>query len=230
MEFGLKLPIKVSTKFSVGKAHAMQLQLSKRVIYEDVLPKKIRYVAGVDISYTENVSIGAVAVLDFDSLSLVESQTTQCKTRFPYIPTLLSFREIPPAFLAIKKLRTPPDVFLIDAHGVAHPYRLGFASHLGVVIDKPTIGVAKSLLCGRMEAFSGRDRTAIRDDGEIIGVALITKLGKKPIYVSVGHKVSLETAVSIVKHCAPNQRLPEPTRKAHMIATDEREKLKKRQM
>ncbi|MEA2090167.1 MAG: deoxyribonuclease V [Thermoproteota archaeon] len=220
----------MSSKFSVEKAHAMQLQLSERVICKDVLPEAIRYVAGVDISYTGDVSIGAVAVLDFNSLSLVESQTACCNTRFPYIPTLLSFREIPPAISAIKKLRTSTDVFLVDAHGVAHPYRLGFASYLGLVIDKPTIGVAKNLLCGTVEPFCGQDWAAIKDNEEIIGGAVVTKRGRKPIYVSVGHKVSLETAIKIVKHCTPNQRIPEPTRKAHIIATEERDKLKKKRM
>lgn len=220
----------VSLKFSVEKARAMQLQLSKRVIRKDVLPETIRYVAGVDISYTGGVSIGAVAVLDFNSLSLVESQTAYCNTRFPYIPTLLSFREVPPTLLAIKKLQTPADVFLVDAHGVAHPYRLGFASHLGLVIDKPTIGVAKSLLCGKVEPFCGQDWAAIIDKEEIIGGAVVTKPGKKPVYVSVGHKISLETAINIVKHCAPNQRIPEPTRKAHIIATEEKDKLKKKRV
>lgn len=220
----------MSPKFSAKKAHIMQLELSKKLIHEDMLPEAIRYVAGVDISYTENISIGAVAVLDFNSLSLVESQTACCNTRFPYIPTLLSFREIPPAISATKKLQTLPDVLLVDAHGFAHPYRLGFASHLGLVIDKSTIGVAKSLLCGRVEPFCDRDWAAIRDNEEIIGGVVVTKREKKPVYVSVGHKVSLETAIKIVKHCAPNQRIPEPTRKAHIIATEERNKLKKKRV
>jgi deoxyribonuclease V len=199
------------------------------VIFKDALPETLRYVAGVDISYTGGVSIGAVAVLDFNSLSLIESQTACCNTRFPYIPTLLSFREVLPAFLAIKKLQIRVDVFLVDAHGVAHPYRLGFASHLGLVIDRPTIGVAKNLLCGRVAPLCGRTWAPIKENDEIIGAA-VNKHRKKPVYVSVGHKVSLETAVNIVKHCTLNQRIPEPTRKAHIIATRERNRIEKKRV
>ena len=146
--------LKIGTKFSVEKAHAMQLRLSKLVIQEDILPKNIRYVAGVDVAYTADLSLGAAVVLDYNSLSVVESKKAKVKTRFPYIPTLLSFREIPPTLAAIKKLKAQPDVFLVDGQGIAHPYRLGFASHLGLVLNKPTIGVAKSLLCGQTGAFN----------------------------------------------------------------------------
>jgi deoxyribonuclease V len=141
-----KIPARFDYKLSVQKTHSMQLRLSKHVIREDTLPKIIRYVAGVDTAYTDDLSIGATVVLDYSSLSVVESAKAKVKTRFPYIPTLLSFREIHPSLAAIKKLKTQPDVFLVDGQGIAHPYRLGFASHLGLVLDMPTIGVAKSLL------------------------------------------------------------------------------------
>jgi deoxyribonuclease V len=203
----------------------MQLQLSKRVIDEDRLPKKIRYVAGVDVAYAKGVSIGAAVVLDSDSLSLIESQITYCKTRFPYIPTLLSFREIPPAFSAIKKLKTHPDVFLVDGQGIAHPYRLGFAAHLGLVINDRTIGVAKSLLCGNVEPFSNRRWAPIRDEEDIIGAAVVSKLGRKPIYVSVGHQVSLEKSIQIVMKVTQAYRIPEPIRRAHIIANEEKRKM-----
>ena len=143
--------VKTSPTFSVKKAHETQLQLSKHIVFEDRLPEKIRLVAGVDVAYVKEMSIGVVAVLDHDSLKIVESQTAHCKISFPYIPTLLSFREIPPTVLSIKKLKTQPDVFLVDGQGFAHPYRCGFASHLGLAIGKPTIGVAKSRLFGETE-------------------------------------------------------------------------------
>jgi deoxyribonuclease V len=203
----------------------MQQQLSKRVIREDVLSETIRYVAGVDIAYAKGMSIGAVVVLDFTSLSPIESQVSSVKTRFPYIPTLLSFREIPPALSAIRKLRAQPDVFLVDAHGIMHPYRLGFAAHLGLVMDKPTIGVAKNPLCGESERLKGRKWAPIRDGGETIGAKVVTKAGKKPVYVSVGHKVSLETAIDTVVDCTRAHRIPEPTRQAHVIASEGRRKL-----
>jgi len=209
----------------VEKAHAMQLRLSGRVVDEDRLPKRIGCVAGVDVAYAKEVSIGAVAALDSDSLSLIESQVACCKTRFPYVPTLLSFREIPPAFLAIEKLKVQPDVFLVDGQGVAHPYRFGFASHLGLVIDRPTVGVAKSLLCGEVGKLKDEDWAPITDEGEIIGAAVATFSGGKPVYVSVGHKVSLRRAIAIVRRFTRGKRIPEPILKAHMIANEEKKKL-----
>jgi len=209
----------------VEKAHAVQLRLSKRVIDEDRLPRRIRCVAGVDVAYAKEVSVGAVAVLDSDSLSLIEFQVAYCKTRFPYVPTLLSFREIPPAFSAIKKLKAQPDVFLVDGQGVAHPYRLGFASHLGLVINEPTIGVAKSLLCGEVGKFNDKGWAPIKDKGEIIGAAVATLSGGKPVYVSVGHKISLDRAITIVKHFTCGNRIPEPILKAHKIANEKKKKL-----
>ena len=207
------------------KAHAMQRRLSKKVISEDRLPRKIRCVAGVDVAYARGVSVGAVAVLDSDSLLLIESQMARCKTRFPYIPTLLSFREIPPVFLAVKKLKVQPDVFLVDGQGVAHPFRFGFASHLGLVIDRPTVGVAKSLLCGEVGKFNDGGWAPIIDKGAVIGAAVRTLFGEKPIYVSIGHKVSLDKAIIVVRHCARGKRIPEPILKAHVIANEEKKKL-----
>jgi len=220
---------RLSPKFSIEKAHAMQLQLSKRVIREDVLPETIRYVAGVDVAYSRGKSVGAVAILDFSSLSLIESRVSGVKTRFPYIPTLLSFREVPPAISAIRKLNVQPDVFLVDAHGIMHPYRLGFAAHLGLVADRPTIGVAKSPLCGESEALKGKEWAPVVDRGEIVGAKVVTRRGERPVYVSVGHKVSLETAIDIVVGCARAYRIPEPTRQAHLIASEEKRKLSHKQ-
>jgi deoxyribonuclease V len=216
---------KVSAWFSIRKAHDAQLEISKRIIRQDTLPEKIRYVAGVDVAYTKTQSIGAVAVLDYDSLSLVESKTTHVKTEFPYIPTLLSFREIPPAVAVIKKLRLQPDVFLVDGQGIMHPYRLGFASHLGIVLGKPTIGVAKSPLVGEVGEFGERDWAPIMDKEEVVGVALITRKGTTPVYVSIGHMVSLKKAIEIVKHCTPKHRIPKPIRLAHNLAAQEKRKI-----
>lgn len=214
--------------FSVEKAHETQIRLSRRIIFEDKLPKKIRYVAGVDVAYVKDLSIGAVAVLDYDTLGLLECRTAVCETRFPYIPTLLSFREVPPAVLSIKKLRTQPDVFLVDGHGFAHPYHCGFASHLGLILGKPTIGVAKSRLFGEEENVYGEPVAFLKHDGEVVGAVVVTKNGCKPVYVSVGHMVSLETAVKIVRHCAVRSRVPEPILKAHEAATAEKRKINMR--
>ncbi|MGD0979403.1 MAG: endonuclease V [Candidatus Bathyarchaeia archaeon] len=200
--------------------------MSEKITFEDRLPKRICSVAGVDIAYADDVSIGAVAVLDYYSFKLVEKQTAFCKTRFPYIPTLLSFRETEPAVLCIRKLRTQPDLFLVDAHGFAHPYHCGFASHLGLILRKPVVGVAKSKLIGEVKtAKSKDDSNLIEYDQRTVGAAVTTKSGCKPVYVSVGHMISLETAIKIVKHCAKNNRMPEPVLMAHSIATGEKRKI-----
>ncbi len=216
----------ITPKFSVERAHKTQIQLSRQIVFEDRLPEKIRYVAGVDVAYMKDHSIGAVAVLDYTTLELVESQTALYKTRFPYIPTLLSFRETPPTVLCIKKLHAKPDVFLIDGHGFAHPYRCGFASHLGIVIGKPTIGVAKGMLLGKVRDVKvEEDVIFLKHNDEVVGAAVTTKRGRKPLYVSVGHMISLKTAIKIVKHCVCGNRIPEPILKAHNIATLEKRKI-----
>jgi deoxyribonuclease V len=217
---------KPKTAFSVEKAHKTQIKLSEKIILKDEIPDRIGFVAGVDVAYAKGVSIAAIAVLDFNSLRLEESQTAICKTLFPYIPTLLSFREIPPAVQAIQKLNVQPDVFLVDAHGYAHPYRCGFASHLGLIIKKPTIGVAKSMLIGTLEKSEENKNTiVIRHKGEIIGTEITTKPKQKPVYVSVGNMISLNTAVKIVKKCVLNSRIPEPIAVAHEIATTAKRKI-----
>ncbi len=208
--------------FSIQKAHQTQLCLSKKVILEDMLPAKIRTVAGVDVSYIGEFGVGAVAVLDYDSLERLESQVATCQVKFPYIPTLLSFREIPPTMAAIKKLKLQPDVFLVDAQGLAHPYRCGFASHLGLILCKPTVGAAKSRLIGTPAEMDGEN--LLVDNGEIIGAVVTTQKNAKPIYVSIGHMVSLKTSIKIVKHCAKN-RIPEPLLQAHKLATNEKNRL-----
>lgn len=205
--------------FSVRKAHATQARLSKKVIREDKLPPKINTVGGVDVSYYGDLGIGAVTVLDYESLEVLEAKVATCNIRIPYLPTLLSFRELPPTLAAIKQLKTQPDVFLADAQGIAHPFRCGFASHLGLALGKPTIGVAKSRLLGEEAKISGR--TFLVETDEIIGEVVETEQDAKPIYVSIGHMVSLESAVKIVKDISI-RRIPEPTFQAHRLATEHR--------
>jgi deoxyribonuclease V len=220
-----ELPNKLSPNFSVKKAHEMQLRLSKKLLFEDSLPEAVDYVAGVDVGYLEGTSVCAAVVLDFKTLSQVEVQVASVETPFPYIPTLLSFREIPPAYLAIKKLQTKPDIFMVDGQGFAHPYGLGFASHLGLILDKPTIGVAKSLLCGKVEPKTDLGWAPLSYNGLVVGAEVVTRQGTKPVYVSIGHRVSLKRAVEIVLECTGKYRLPEPIRRAHMMANDEKRRL-----
>jgi deoxyribonuclease V len=179
-------------------------------------------VGGVDVSYVGELGVGAVTVFDYRTLGLLESAVSTCPVRMPYVPTLLSFREIPPAIAAIKRLKLQPDVFLVDAQGWAHPYRCGFASHLGLVLRKPTVGAAKSRLIGEPTEENGR--TVLMDKEEVIGEVVTTKEGAKPVYVSVGHMVSLETAVKIIKLCSKG-RIPEPLLQAHRLATEIRVQL-----
>jgi deoxyribonuclease V len=209
--------------FSVSKAHKAQLHLSQKVVAEDRLPRKIHRVAGVDVAYAGEYAISAVAVLDYDSLELLEQQMATSTVRFPYIPTLLSFREIPPSIACIKKLRLQPDILLVDGQGVAHPYGFGFASHLGLAMGKPTIGVAKSRLVGEPKTSAGQ--VFLVRKNQIIGEVVTTRESVKAVYVSVGHLISLETAVNIVKRCVRHSKIPEPILQAHKIASEERRKL-----
>ncbi|MEM2607354.1 MAG: deoxyribonuclease V [Candidatus Bathyarchaeia archaeon] len=199
------------------KARKAQIVLSKMVIREDQINMPIKYVAGVDVAYAGNNSIGVAAVLNYESLKPVEVKLATVKAKFPYMPTLLSFREMPAAVAAIKRLDIKPDVFLVDGQGVAHPYRLGFASHLGVTLNVPAIGVAKRILCGEVVGEGDVWRPIVHE-GEVVGAAVYTRRGSKPVYVSIGHKVSLETAIKVVLACTRGHRIPEPLRISHISA------------
>jgi deoxyribonuclease V len=211
-------------KFSVSKAHKAQLSLSQRIVTEDRLPQEIKLIAGIDAAYTDEQALGVATVLDYESLELLERQTAICKVKFPYIPTLLSFREIPPVVACIRKLNLQPEVLLVDGRGIAHPYGCGFASHLGLLMGKSTVGVAKNKLIGEPKILTGHE--LLVQNGRVIGEVVTKKKGIKPVYVSVGHLIAFETAVKIVKHCACNSRIPEPILQAHKIASEERARRK----
>jgi deoxyribonuclease V len=166
------------------------------------------------------VAQGAVVVLSHPDLDIVEIKTAEGKLTFPYIPGLLSFRECPLILAACQKLDNTPALVLVDGQGIAHPRRLGLASHLGLFLDIPTIGCAKSILCGRHEPLGEKivSYAELVDNGEIIGAALRTKAGVQPIYVSIGHKIDLASALYWVTQCSRGYRLPEPTRLAHFAA------------
>ena len=211
------------TVFPFKRAEKIQKCLSKMIITHDCLPEKIRYIAGVDVSYVDDRSYGAVAVLEYSSMRLIEWKTSSQRTVLPYVPTFLAFRELPAAVSAARKLETKPDVYMVDGHGRAHPRRFGFACHFGLALNTPTIGVAKNRLCGEVEGSEGFWRPVI-DGDENIGAAVFTGKSKKPIYVSIGHKVSLKTAVRIVHECAKKYRIPEPIRQAHIAAERAKQK------
>lgn len=213
-------PETLPRSFSIAKAHETQKSLCKLVVQKDGLPNKIRLIAGVDAAYFGNKAVGAVAVLDYESLETIESEIAWLSVKFPYIPTLLSFRELPVVLAAIGKLNSQPDVFLVDAHGTAHPYGCGFASHLGLVIGKPTIGVAKNKLVGESKNIGGKQYLV--HEGNTVAAVLTTQEDAKPVYVSVGHLISLRTAIRITKHCIRENRIPAPLVAAHRLASDKR--------
>ena len=213
----------VPNNFSILKAHKAQLILSKKIIKEDRLPQEIKLIAGVDIAYAGVAAIGVAVVLELESLEILEKKIVVTEIKFPYIPTLLSFREIPPSIACIRRLTLHPDVFFVDGHGIAHPYECGFASHLGVVLGKPTIGVAKSRLFGKPKKVE--DELLMVHENRVIGAVVKTRNCSKPIYVSIGNKISLGRAVKLVKNCSPNSRIPEPILQAHKIASEKKKRL-----
>jgi deoxyribonuclease V len=204
------------------EARLIQEQLRTKVIKEDRLGT-VNYAAGVDVGFKNNYSIikAAVAVLSYPNLELVETAIATLPTTFPYIPGFLSFRELPAILAALEQLKTTPDLILCDGQGLAHPRRLGIASHLGVLIDLPTIGVGKSLLVGKHEEVPPEKGswTPLIHRGETIGVALRSRVNVKPIYISIGHKISLSTAINYVMGCLTKYRLPETTRWADKLAS-----------
>lgn len=210
-------------KFGLSYSEAIELQrkLASSVIREDQLAK-VNLVAGVDVSLGRQGSMGraAVVVLSYPSLEIVAESIHEGFVRMPYIPGLLSFRELPLILPALEKLDVEPDLFIVDGQGIAHPRRLGIASHLGLFTDKPTIGCAKSRLCGEHDevgACSGEGQDLIEGD-DTIGRVLRTRVGCEPIYVSIGHKISLEKAMHWVLKLSKGYKLPEPVRQAHMSA------------
>jgi deoxyribonuclease V len=214
--------IRHSWNLTPSAAIALQHRLRARVIRLG-MPRRIRHVAGVDVGFERggDVTRAAVAVLTFPGLELVDHAVARLPTRFPYVPGLLSFREMPALLAALARLRIPPDVILCDGHGLAHPRRFGIASHLGVYCGIPTVGVGKSRLTG--EHGSPLQRRGawvpLRDKGETIGAVLRSKSRTSPIYVSIGHRVSLPAAVRLVMACTTRFRLPETTRWAHRLAS-----------
>ncbi len=207
---------------TVPEARALQEALRGKVVTADRLGM-IRYVAGVDVGFEQDgaVTRAAVAVLTFPALDLVESALARQPTRFPYVPGYLSFREIPAVLAALKQLKTQPDLLLCDGQGLAHPRRFGLACHLGILTGLPAIGVAKSRLIGSHGAPPQEKGSwvPLTDAGEVIGAVVCTRSGVKPLYVSIGHRVSLATAIEYVLRCTTKYRLPETTRAAHRLAS-----------
>jgi deoxyribonuclease V len=210
---------------SPAEAREIQLRLAAQVSRSNEVAT-VGFIAGLDISIDKaaGTATGAAVVLNYPELRLVATEVVSGKLDFPYIPGLLSFREAPLTLAACERLSITPNLILVDGQGIAHPRRFGLASHLGLFLDTPTIGCAKSLLCGchKEPGDEPGSYAEVVDNDEIIGVALRTKLGAKPIYVSIGHRVDLEAAIYWARECCRGYRLPEPCRLAHLAAGGEK--------
>src|SRR6266566_8572678 len=209
------------------EAKALQRELAKQVIREDKLDD-VRHIAGVDMAMNEisGMARAAVVLLSYPKLEVVEQHVYEEPLRMPYIPGLLSFREIPCILGAFDLLKQQPELVMVDGQGIAHPRRLGIASHLGLWLDLPTIGCAKSILIGEYdqealgEEFGSWVPLIDKKKDEVIGAALRTRPHTNPMFISLGHRISLETSIRYVLACSRGYRLPEPTRLADKLSKD----------
>ncbi len=211
-----------SWNVSAREAQDIQVRLAAQVSSYNGIPERPRYVAGMDISPpdAEGIVRAAAVVMSLPELKVVEVKSAQGKPGFPYVPGLLSFREAPLVLEVLERLTITPDFLLADGQGLAHPRRFGLACHLGLLSGLPTIGCAKSILKGRHGPL-GQGKGSwvpLEDKGEVVGGALRTREGVTPVYVSIGHKVDLPSAIRWVLACCDRFRLPEPTRLAHHAA------------
>jgi deoxyribonuclease V len=201
----------------------LQRQLAQRIIREDQIGE-VRYIAGVDMAINEEngKARAAVVLLTYPGLEIQERHIHEEPLRMPYIPGLLSFREAPAVLAAFARLQQQPDLVMVDGQGIAHPRRLGIASHLGLWLDLPTIGCGKSILTGHYHGLSEEAGAwvPLLDDGETIGAVVRTRTHVKPMIVSLGHRISLETSIHYVLACCRGYRLPEPTRQADKLSKD----------
>ena len=208
----------------VAALRAVQDELAQQVRVKDSFAKPLRTIAGFDVGFEDDgaTTRAAAVLLDANTLQLLETQVVRQPTRMPYIPGLLSFRELPALLEALSLLSTEPDLCFIDGHGIAHPRRLGIAAHFGVATDLPTIGVAKKILIGESSTTLHDMRgafTTLRDKGEQIGWLLRSKVGCLPLAVSPGHRVAMASAPEMTMRFVTTYRLPEPTRLADRLAS-----------
>lgn len=217
--------LKAPHRWDISPAEAGKIQraLAAHVLREGD-PILAGRIAGVDVGFEDagRTTRAAVAVLDMPACRVVETALARLPTRFPYIPGLLAFRELPAVLMALSQLRQAPELLLCDGQGIAHPRRLGIAAHLGVITGLPSVGVGKTCLCGRhAEVPNVRGAwVTLEDEGEVIGAVLRTRVGVKPVYVSIGHRLDLKAAIASVMATVTHYRLPAPIRAAHRLASD----------
>ncbi len=208
---------------SPEKAVELQQSLRQHIVTVDQL-EPVQTIAGVDVGFEDDgqTTRAAIAVLSFPDLQIVQRVVARRPTTFPYVPGLLSFREVPAVLAALEKLQTLPNLLLCDGQGTAHPRRFGIACHIGLLTDRPSIGVGKSLLVGTHSPVPDEKGAwvPLQHQGETIGAVLRTRVGIKPLYISPGHRISLETAIDYVMRCITKYRLPETTRQAHKLASE----------
>jgi len=215
--------IKQLHQWDITPQEAIQLQknLASQVIDDAPLDlTAVNFVAGVDVSVKDNISQAAVVIVSYPELELIETVTAQQPTSYPYIPGLLTFREGPVLEDAFKQLQTEPDALIFDGMGRIHPRRMGIASHMGLWLDKPTVGCGKTHFIGSYAppGTNKGDYSELTDKGEVLGVVLRTRTNVKPVYISVGHRMNLTSAIALTLACTPKYRLPRPIRLAHNAA------------
>ena len=217
----MELAISHPWDLSVAEAKALQSRLAQKVVAETTFdPASVQTVAGVDVGFRGDSARAAVVVLAFPQLKPVAWALGEAPVTFPYVPGLLTFREGPSVLAALEELSIWPDLFIFDGHGLAHPRRVGLAAHMGVLLDSPSIGCAKSRLTGE-HSEPGQaigDWVPLCEQGEKIGAVVRSRAKVKPLYVSIGHRVDLPTAIDFVLRCTTRYRLPETTRYAHRVA------------
>ena len=213
-------PWKVSPKEAIG----IQFRLRDQIVpvWDGI---EVRTIAGADVGFPDKRTVlAAVVVMTYPGLEIVELSVKTGRCTFPYVPGLLAFREIPGLLSALEALQSEPEVLLCDAQGIAHQRRMGLAAHVGILLDRPVIGCAKSVLYGKFEEpdeTKGSFSYMYDKEGEVIGAALRTRNSVRPVYVSVGNRIDLDTAMDIVLRCSPKYRIPEPLRQAHKLSVGE---------
>ncbi len=205
-----------------GQARKIQHELAKKINLSDDF-SNINRIAGLDVGFEHNnsMAVGAVVILSFPDLDLIEKRLSRRKVKFPYVPGFLSFREIPVLLQAYQKIRNKPDLVICDGQGIAHPRRFGLACHLGVLLDLPAIGAGKSRLVGRYQEPSLEKGACspLVHNHKIVGSAVRSRSGTKPLFVSPGHKISINSAIAWTLNCCPKYRIPETTRQAHKLVS-----------
>lgn len=205
---------------SPGQARAIQSELAPQLIREGE-PRDVKWVAGVDSGLPGGRARAVVVVDSYPDLTTVETSIAECPLLFPYVPGLLSFREMPAVVDALRKVKTVPDLFIVDGQGIAHPRHFGIACHIGLMVDRPTIGCAKSILVGHHDPVGeevGDWQPLIYKDA-VVGAALRTRVRTKPVFVSIGNRISLESAIQWILACDRGYRLPIPQRQADRLAS-----------